>query len=138
MKVYIITHTKDTPSTTNLLIYIFFCKIGMSESQFKRVSKIWDRMSSTDIHLFQFKILSFIHLLLWDCEMKTNKIELNWVTAQYQKIVWPPFWNGIFFLKCYFSYVSLFMFSYFEPNFIEKFLWESRFSNFGQNRSDVK
>ena len=24
------------------------------------------------------------------------------------------------------------MFSYFEPNFIEKFLWESGFSNFGQ------
>ena len=26
------------------------------------------------------------------------------------------------------------MFSYFEPKFIEKFLWESGFSNFGQNR----
>ena len=24
------------------------------------------------------------------------------------------------------------MFSYFEPNFIEKFLWESGFPNFGQ------
>ena len=30
------------------------------------------------------------------------------------------------------------MFSYFEPNFIEKFLWESVFSNFGQNRNDAK
>ena len=30
------------------------------------------------------------------------------------------------------------MFSYFEPNFIEKFLWESGFSNFGQNQNDVK
>ena len=30
------------------------------------------------------------------------------------------------------------MFSYFEPNFIEKFLWESGFSNFGQNRSEIK
>ena len=28
------------------------------------------------------------------------------------------------------------MFSYFEPNFIEKFLWESGFSNFGQNWND--
>ena len=27
------------------------------------------------------------------------------------------------------------MFSYFEPNFIEKFLWESDFSNFGQNQN---
>ena len=30
------------------------------------------------------------------------------------------------------------MFSYFEPNFLEKFLWESGFSNFGQNRNDAK
>ena len=30
------------------------------------------------------------------------------------------------------------MFSYFEPNLIEKFLWESGFSNFGQNRNDAK
>ena len=27
------------------------------------------------------------------------------------------------------------MFSYFEANFIEKFLWESGFSNFGQNEN---
>ena len=27
------------------------------------------------------------------------------------------------------------MFSYFEPNFIEKFFWESGFSNFGQNQN---
>ena len=30
------------------------------------------------------------------------------------------------------------MFSYFEPNFIEKFLWESGFSNFGQNQNEIK
>ena len=42
------------------------------------------------------------------------------------------------FLKSYSSNVNVFMFSYFEPNFIEKFLWESGFSNFGQNRNDVK
>ena len=30
------------------------------------------------------------------------------------------------------------MFSYFEPNFIEKFLWESGFSKFGQNRNDAR
>ena len=30
------------------------------------------------------------------------------------------------------------MFSYFEPNFLEKFLWERGFSNFGQNRNDAK
>ena len=30
------------------------------------------------------------------------------------------------------------MFSYFEPNFLEKFFWESGFSNFGQNRIDTK
>ena len=32
--------------------------------------------------------------------------------------------------KFYFSNVIVFMISYFEPNFIEKFLWESGFSNF--------
>ena len=30
------------------------------------------------------------------------------------------------------------MLSYFEPNFLEKFLWESGFSNFGQNQNDAK
>ena len=30
------------------------------------------------------------------------------------------------------------MFSYFEPNFIEKFLWKSGFSKFGQNRNYTK
>ena len=35
-------------------------------------------------------------------------------------------------------YVNVFMISYFEPNFIVKFLWESGFSNFGRNRNDVK
>ena len=30
------------------------------------------------------------------------------------------------------------MIFYFEPNFIEKFLWESGFSNFGRNRNDAK
>ena len=35
------------------------------------------------------------------------------------------------FLKIYFKNVNVFMFSYFEPNFIEKFHWESGFSNFG-------
>ena len=30
------------------------------------------------------------------------------------------------------------MFSYFEPNFLEKFLRESGFSDFGQNRNDAK
>ena len=30
------------------------------------------------------------------------------------------------------------MFSYFEPNFLEKFLWKSDFSNFGQNRHEIK
>ena len=34
------------------------------------------------------------------------------------------------FLKFYFTDVSLFMFSYFEPNFIEKFFWKSVFSHF--------
>ena len=34
--------------------------------------------------------------------------------------------------------VNLFIFSFFELNFIENFLWESGFSKFGQNRNDVK
>ena len=42
------------------------------------------------------------------------------------------------FFKCYFSNVNLFMFSYFESNFIKNFLWESGLSNFGQNRNDAK
>ena len=37
-----------------------------------------------------------------------------------------------------FSNLNVFMFSYFEPNFIEKFFWESGFSNFGQNQNDAK
>ena len=41
-------------------------------------------------------------------------------------------------LKCYFSNVNLFIFSFFETNFIEKFLWESGFSKFGQNRNNAK
>ena len=42
-------------------------------------------------------------------------------------------WNIFFFSQTYFSHLNLFMFSNFEPNFIEKFLWESVFffSNFG-------
>ena len=42
------------------------------------------------------------------------------------------------FFKCYFSNVNVFIFSYFESHFIEKFLWESGFSNFDQNRNDAK
>ena len=45
------------------------------------------------------------------------------IITQYQKLFWPQFWNGIIVLKCYFSNVNLFMFSYFGPNFIKKFLW---------------
>ena len=36
----------------------------------------------------------------------------------------------VFFSKVYFTNVNVFMFSYFEPNFIEKFLWKSSFINF--------
>ena len=35
------------------------------------------------------------------------------------------------FFRSYFSYVNVIMFSYFEPNFIEKFLRKSDLSNFG-------
>ena len=35
------------------------------------------------------------------------------------------------FFKFYFKNVNVFVLSYFEPNFIEKFNWESGFSNFG-------
>ena len=55
-----------------------------------------------------------------------------------KKLFWPPFWNEIIFKKCYFGNVNLFIFSFFEPNFIEKLLWESGFSKFGQNRNDMK
>ena len=36
-----------------------------------------------------------------------------------------------FYYKFYFKNVNIFMFSWFEPNFIEKFYWKSGFSNFG-------
>jgi len=36
-----------------------------------------------------------------------------------------------FFFKFYFRNVNVLMFCYFEPNFTEKFLRESGFSNFG-------
>ena len=51
---------------------------------------------------------------------------------QYQKIVLDAILKRIFFFKCYFSKSKVFMFYYFVPNFIEKFFWESGFSNFGQ------
>ena len=38
--------------------------------------------------------------------------------------------NNLLKLKFYFSNVNIFRFSYFEPNFIEKFLWESVFFKF--------
>ena len=47
-----------------------------------------------------------------------------------QNLFWPPFLNRISFFKFYFKNVNVLMFSYFEPNFIEKFHWESGFSNF--------
>ena len=37
--------------------FIFFRKTGMA-TKVKRVSKIWVRMSTTNIHLLQFKIQS--------------------------------------------------------------------------------
>ena len=48
-----------------------------------------------------------------------------------QTLFWPPFLNRIIFFKFYFKNVNVFMFFNFEPNFIEKFLWKSGFSNFG-------
>ena len=62
LKVYIITHTKKKPFTTN---WFFFSKI-VKVMKVKRVSKIWARMCTTNIHLLQFKFIS--HLLkrgLW-------------------------------------------------------------------------
>ena len=48
-----------------------------------------------------------------------------------QILFWPSFINIIFFFKLYFKNVNVFIFSYFELDFIEKFHWESGFSNFG-------
>ena len=49
-----------------------------------------------------------------------------------ENLFWPPFLSRITFFKFYFKNVNVFMFSYFEPNFNEKYHWESGFSNFGQ------
>ena len=49
LNVYIITHTKEKPSTT----IDTFRKISKT-IEVKRVSKIWIRMSTTYIHLLQF------------------------------------------------------------------------------------
>ena len=46
------------------------------------------------------------------------------------KMFWPPFFNRMIFFKFYFRSVNVCMF-YFEPNFVDKFIWESGFSNFG-------
>ena len=51
--------------------------------------------------------------------------------AMSQNLFWPPSLNRIFFFKFYLKIVNLFMFFDFDPKFIEKFLWESGFSNFG-------
>ena len=48
-----------------------------------------------------------------------------------QNLFWPPFLNRIIVLKSYFKTVHVFMFFNFQPNFIEKFLRENVFSNFG-------
>ena len=45
--------------------------------------------------------------------------------AQYQKNVLAAILKQNNFFICYFSDVNVFMFSYFEPNCIEKFPWES-------------
>ena len=47
------------------------------------------------------------------------------------KIVLAAILEQIIFLKFYFSNENIAMFSYLEPNSIEKFFWESGFSNFG-------
>ena len=51
LKVYIITQTKEKPSTKINI----FRKIGKA-MKVKRVSKIWVRISTTNIYLLQFKI----------------------------------------------------------------------------------
>ena len=47
LKDYILTHTKKKPLTTNQ--YFFAIKV-------RRVSKLWVRMSTTNIHLLKFKV----------------------------------------------------------------------------------
>ena len=44
-----------------------------------------------------------------------------------QNLFWLPFVNRIIFFKFHFKNVNVFLFSYFEPNLIEKFLWDSWF-----------
>ena len=52
--------------------------------------------------------------------------------AMSQNLLWLPFLNGkTFFFKLYFKNVNAFIFFNFERNFIENFLWEFFFSNFG-------
>ena len=52
LKVYIITHIKEKSSMTH---WYFFAK-SVKAMKVKRVSKIWVRMSTTNIHLLQCKI----------------------------------------------------------------------------------
>ena len=66
--------------------------------------------------------------LLWQDEIRTK---YDRATLSEQK------WNRmIFFFKCYFTNVNLFIFSFFEPNFISKVLWESVF--FLQNLATIE
>ena len=43
----------------------------------------------------------------------------------WQQLFWPPFLNKNIFFQFYFKILNVFMFSYFKPNFIEKFRWKS-------------
>ena len=60
--------------------------------------------------------------------------------TQRKQIKSTPFCpTGMFFFSnFYFGNVNLFINSYYVPNFIKKLLLESGFSNFRQNRNDVK
>ena len=93
---------------------------------------------------FYYSHLSFFHRLFSNCltvgyasfdakQFQINPVVFSLISiiAQYQKMLGRHFKMELsFFFKCYFSNGNLFMFSYFEPNFIEKFLLGKCFFKF--------
>ena len=79
--------------------------------------------------------LSVTHLLVKKNDIGHAMFKLISINGHYcaiiQKLFWPPFLKRFFFSKFNFKNAIVFMFLNFEPNFKEKFLWESGFSNFG-------
>ena len=96
----------------------------------------WFRFSRLLLKRVKIFPLYRLRIFWWKQNIGRAIFTLISINGQYcamsQNLFCPPFLNGIFFFFIfYFKNENFFMFFNFEPNFIEKFLWKSGFSNFG-------